>query len=502
MTRSRIEGDSPFLRIPVGWRVAIVLYYFFYQFLFPVIAALGSSDAEALLLPRVIVRFLHVALICWPLLFYRREFGFLHPLVLPTLFTTLKELAKTPLALIAPLDLPLVSFDISSSSIAQSIKELSPDELAWMRLWHGATLVAGLACYYVGYFVLKSFKVPNTAFHAPRHLAQVCFAATIACTLSGIYFIQVYGGGLVEHLIAMSTGRAALFEGLGQFLFIAEFAVLPVLVWFVYARRLLLNPFWVLALVAASLIGMLTSGSRSAFVYPLIVLVLLWWRKAGRVLIGPTLALGFVAVAAIGIFGSIRQDYSSGVSAVSELSGDSLGEVIERAQTEFEERNAEEASFAAFVGAQEMLLWGRTYVASLAFFVPRALWPGKPRSADAYNMWINFSGEGLESFGTDMVWGIPVGAVEEAFWNFHLPGVVIVFLLIGSFHRWLSGWVWRHPHSPAALLLSVWISINFTGTSISLTGTVRDVILLAGLFYALRIWRWRSLRRRPANVFA
>lgn len=491
--------NSPFLTIPLGWRAAIVLYFLIYEWLFPTIAAIGSTHAEPLLLPRIVLRLVYVLLICWPFIFYRREFGFLHPLILPILFTALKGLAKFPLAIVVPFALPLFTFDVPSYSSAQSINRLSLGDLAWMRLWHELLLVLALACYYFGYFYLVVIRVPRVSFYRPRHLVTVCLGATLICVLTGVYFIHFYGGGLIDHLIAMQSGRSALFEGLGQFLFVAEFAILPVLVWFAYARRPFVDPRWLLALLAAALVGMLTSGSRSAFVYPLIVLMLLWWQKAGRILIVPGLALALVAIVAVGTFGAIRQDRSGDTIDTSIFDPTALAGAIETAQAEFSNRNAEEGSFAAFVGAQSTMLMGRTYVASAAFFVPRFAWPDKPRSADAYNMWVNFSGNDLATFGTGQVWGIPVGPVEEAFWNFHVFGVAIVFLCLGSFHRWLSNWVWRNPSAPALLVLSVWVSINFSGTSISLTGLLRDVVLVAVLFFALRIWRTGLTTMHPVS---
>ena len=485
---------SPFLTIPVGWRIVIVFYFFAYEWLFPVIAAIGSNDAQALLVPRLLLRLIYLALICWPLVFYRREFGFLHPLILPTLFITLKDLAKFPLALILPFDLPFFTFDVPSLSTANSISRLSTEDLAWARLWHEATLALALSSYYLGYFYLSLLRVPKVRFKQPHHLVPICLVTTMICVLTGVIFIQLFGGGLINHLIAMRTGRSALFEGMGQFLFVAEFAVVPVLVWFVYARRPFADPRWLFALVLSAFVGMLTTGSRSAFVYPLIVLMLLWWQKAGRVLIGPTLALAFAAVIVVGGFGMVRQD-SGDTLDVSIFHPAELNTVVLSAQDEFKERSAEESSFATFAGARDTLLFGKTYVASLAFFIPRFAWPGKPRSADAYNMWINFSGYDLASFGEERAWGMPVGPVEEAFWNFHIPGVIVLFLILGSFHRWLSNWVLRNPSTPALLLVSVWISINFTGTSITLTGMLRDAALITALFYFLKIWRFNRVKK-------
>lgn len=489
MTRRDLAGWSPFLAIPFGWRIGIITYVLLYEWFFPFVATMGSSDADALLLSRVLMRFVHVLLICWPLVFYRREYGFLHPLILPVLFSTLKEIAKFPMALFMPFDFPLFSFDVTSLSSALSIRGLSDSELAWMRLEYEAVQALALICYYVGYFAFRRARLAKIRFYPPRHLASISFAATMTCVLVAAFFIQVYGGGLSKHLVAMRSGRIEQFEGLGQFLQIAAFAILPVLVWFTHIRRPFLNPWWLTALAAATLAAILTTGSRSSFIYPLIILTFLWWRKAGRVLIGPSLALVLVAIAVVGGFGAIRQDYGSHTIDTSVFSFDALADNVIRAQAEFKSRRAEEADFAAFVGARNGSLWGRTYVGGAAFFIPRAVWRDKPRSADTYNMAVNFAGRSIENYDSGRIWGIPVNAVSEAYWNFHLPGVVVVFLLLGCFHRCLSVLVLHNKGVPAVLVVAIWISINFSGTSLSFVNTMRDIIMLGGFYYLLGIWR-------------
>jgi hypothetical protein len=477
----------------VPWRAGIIAYFLLYEWLFPAIAAMGKTDADSLFAARVSMRLVHVLLICWPLLFYRRQFGFLHPLILPTLFGMLKQIAEFPLALIAPFSLPLFDYDVSSSSSAVAIQSLSHSALAWTRLEYEGAQSLALACYYAGYFFLRRSGGPNIRFHTPRNVGRVCFGATTACALVAVYFIQTHGGGLSNLLVAMRGGRHQLFQGLGQFLQIADFAVVPALVWFAHERKAFRNPWWLIALVAGSLAAILTSGSRSSVVGPLIVLMFLWWRKAGRVLIVPSVVLAVAALIVVGTFGAIRQDYGSQTVNTSALSVGALGGNLTRARAEFKSRAAEEPGLAAFAGARNGLLWGRTYVGAVAFFVPRALWPGKPHSADAYNMGVNFEGRSIDTYDAGTVWGIPVGPVEEAFWNFSLPGVVIAFFLLGMLHRWLSRLVWANPTTPAALILAVWIALNFTGTSLSFVNTARDVIMLSALYYALGVWRPRAL---------
>jgi hypothetical protein len=494
------DQTSPFLRMPGGWRLFLILFLLSYQWLFPTIAAMNDPDANALFLPRVAMQLVYVLLLCLPLIFYRREYGFLHPLILPALFNTAKEIAKFPAALASPLQLPLVSFDVPSASSALSINYLTYGELAWTRLEYGAVQVLALVCFYAGYFVFSRARGDWIKFHRPRNLGPICFAATMFCVVVGAVFVQLYGGGLSNYLVAMRGGRHGTLAGTGQFLQIASFAVLPALVWFAYRRRLGFNPWWLLAIFLGSLATILTTGSRSDLILPLLVLILLWWQKAGRVLIFPALALVIVGTLVIGAFGSIRQDYHSTTIDTSVLNPTSAGQNLAYAQAEFERRNSLETDFAAFAGTrQNELLWGRSYVGAATFFIPRALWPEKPFNGGAYNQAVNFAGRSISEYKAGKNYGIPMGPVTEAYWNFSLPGVVVIFFLLGMFYRELSAIVWRNANEPAALVAAVWITLNFVGTSLSFVTTVRDMIMLGILFYALGILQSDFLMHRRSH---
>jgi hypothetical protein len=490
---------SPFVRIGPALRFVIVAFVLLYEWLFPTIAAFQNSDANTLLLPRVMLQLVYVLLLCMPLVLYRREYGLLHPLILPTLYGLLKGLGKYPIAIFVPFKLPLYSFDVSSSSPAISIQNLDHQQLAEARLEYLALQVLALVCYYAGYFAFRRVRTNGIRFYEPQNLAPICFAATMACVAVGAAFVQVRGGGVSSYLVGLRQGRHSALAGSGQFLQVARFAVLPTLVWFAYRRRLGLNPWWLGAMGAGSLAAIVTTGSRSSLISPLIVLVFLWWRKAGRVVVAPTVGIGLVALVVIGAFGAIRQDYKSQTVNTSVLGLSAFGTNVAHAQAEFAKRSAEESDLAAFVGAnQNGMLWGKSYVGSVAFFVPRRLWPGKPFGGGVYNQTINFAGRAVGDQGKS--YGIPMGAISESYWNFNLPGVIVIFFLLGMFFRRVSDMVWRNPTDPAALIVAVWLAISFTGTSLSFVNTARDLIMLGGLFYVLKIWRPRLARTTGSRL--
>ena len=103
-----------------------------------------------------------------------------------------------------------------------------------------------------------------------------------------------------------------------------------------------------------------------------------------------------------------------------------------------------------YVPDQSPLLWGSSYLLILGRPIPRIIWPTKPRGTDFM--------AGLVFFGSP--WGVPPGAVGEAYWNFYIPGVIGVFFLFGIFLRWLAKlYVKYRQHGVMALFYAYTIFI-------------------------------------------
>ncbi len=262
------ERDSPFLRIPPGWRFVIVAFIVLYEWLFPTIAALGSPDADTLFLPRVLTQLVYVLLLCLPLIFYRREYGFLHPLILPTLFGLLRGVGQLlPYTVIDPLQFPLVSFDVSSLSSAVSLQTLSHHDLAWTRLEYQGVQVLALVCLYAGYFSLRRLRPSRIRFNPPRNLGAYLLRSDDGLCPDRLCFHRV--ARRADELHRRATRRTPRFAHRKRPVSRGRaFAVLPVLVWFAYRPRSFLNPWWLVALVAGNSSPRSSSpahGRRSSF---------------------------------------------------------------------------------------------------------------------------------------------------------------------------------------------------------------------------------------------
>ncbi|MBC7102901.1 MAG: hypothetical protein H5U13_06710, partial [Parvibaculum sp.] len=424
------RGASPFLPMPLWARIGLVFYFGVYHLLGPALAQAFAYQAPPYVELLILAKALFVFLLLLPVLFYRPSYGWLHPLIFPSIFVTAKSVLKDPVQLIDPLRSAPVSFDGGSTSSAFSISTLSDADLSEARIWLTLLYCFALVVYYAAFFWGPRLRVPRLAFRRPSN-QQIKWIAVAGISVLICSAFIVSQGGLEAQIAIMRGGRSAAFSGLGQFLVLADLGVMVMLTWFAFDRSAMRNPLFWGMLMVAFVNTIVVSGARSALIYPLVMFMMIWWMQTGRARLGVAAIAAVVSLFFFGLAGIIRQDYGSTDVDWSILDPSRASEWIEAAREEAEWRGSEESDLAAFAGVDDAgLLKGRTYLGAAAFWIPRAIWPDKPRSADAYNMYVNFAGREIDGEFEGRIWGIPVGAEVEAFWNFHLPGVVLVFFLI------------------------------------------------------------------------
>jgi hypothetical protein len=482
-------NQTPFLDITPPVRIAILFFFFAYRIVFPVAAALVSDGSKDLLAARILAETVFTLLLAYPFIFHRPAYGWLHPLVLPTLFTLGKSLVKNPLHIFFPFEFPMVDFTVETSSPA-AVLSIGAHDLAQARLGEALVRCASMAVLLAAFLFGPRFRVPRIRVYKPSRLVPAAIASIGALTLISVAFV-VSQGGLTQLLIAMRGGRRELFAESGHFLFAADVASMIALIWFMYEKRPFRNPLFLAGFAGSCLLGILVTGSRSSLIVPVVMLVLLWWKRSGRPLIVPTVSTALVGILVLGIFGSIRQDFGSTTLDVSVLNPSRYGEMVQRALEETQKRGDEEPTIAVFQGATEKgLLWGRTYVGTLAFWIPRAVWPDKPKPADAYNMWVNFANNPIDSeipnYG---YWGIPVSPHMEAFWNFHLAGTILIFFLLGTIYRYMADAVPIYAQVPIFWALYVFTLMQFDGGSRTTVDVLRTLLVIIIFGYLAGIFR-------------
>lgn len=479
---SALKG-SPFVTIPIGFRLLVIGYVLLYRLIFPGIDAATSLTMEpSLLVPRFLVECLYTFLVLLPFIFYRSSYGWLHPMMFPFLLSLLKDFFKQPMHLIAPFELPIASFDPTTYSQALVLRYLQLDDLAMARLQMTLLLCFFLVIYYLAFFYYRPslpkrhFATPN-----PSRLWIVCVAMMCVSILTAVVFILMHGG-LTQHMQLLTAGRFKTLSGSGQFIEIVGAGVIALLLLAAYNNRIWTNPIFLGLGALLFIFSILVSGSRSSGVYLIMMMGMLYmfrerfipWRF---VIIGSM--VGFIV---FGAFGMLRQQFNSRNLDWSVVTSLDVGSWVDAAANESLRRLNEESDFAAFVGTgQYGLLGGKTYIAALFFWVPRSFWPDKPRGAGAYNNYQNFSGRTLDTDEIPTVGGRPVRAEVEAYWNFWIFGVAVLALFVGMLHKWLATLILSYPREPLYWVLYITIITSFSGTALSIVGTARSLAVLAVL---------------------
>jgi len=188
--------------------------------------------------------------------------------------------------------------------------------------------------------------------------------------------------------------------------------------------------------------------------------------------------IGVLGVILISFLGEFRTRIWKGqISFTSETEETSLTEYFEQGAIESAERAWSSSGLLpilARVPNDVDLLYGSSYMAFVTLPIPRSIWPDKPGQV---------GGLVGETFFNSPA-GTPPGPIGEAYWNFHIPGIVIVFFVFGMFHRWLAQWFMEYRRFPAAIL--IYLTILFT-LDPSTPATVVCLMLLVPLIVLLRL---------------
>jgi hypothetical protein len=222
-------------------------------------------------------------------------------------------------------------------------------------------------------------------------------------------------------------------------------------------------------------INYLTSGGRSHIIYFMFFGLMIVMMRARKIFFTKIAILLCVALVLVGILGNFRRSTWKGKADVTTITQfNPLEAITEDAGSEMTRRIGSISPALAIlerVPRDVPLLGGSSYVGLLAFPIPQALWPEKPQGIH------RLAGETF--FGLQA--GMPPGMMAEAYWNFHIPGVIGVFLMLGLFHRGLMLFYLRNGDSPTGLMLYVILLFCMQGDSGSLPYMSNILIPLAVL---------------------
>ncbi len=366
----------------------------------------------------------------WPFLFHKREYGLGHPIIIVSTVLVINMLLRSTGLLINGLDSHLaVDGDIETMH----------------RLFCKvqALQICSVILLYLGIFYRPQWRLPNFSFTEPRG-ARLYLAAYVgsAISIGGTILFAQAAGGISGLLTNLSVGSSLRYfdndvQGIGQYIVFMYFAPAAALLWLSADKKALANPwFWPIGAIGL-LVPFLQAGRRSALIYTAVMFLLVWALRGGRL---PYLRVVWFVILAVVVFGVVGEYRRANFDFDGTIKTDiferlTVRDAVVNSLAEMESRSGEAGSvvpIVAKVPSEVPLLLGSGYARYFTLFIPRQFWPSKPHGVG------RTAGEVF--FGVN--WGIPPGALGEAFWNFHVVGVVVVFLgsgmILGYLGRILS----------------------------------------------------------------
>src|ERR1041384_5051788 len=429
--RPPAEGASAFLPVHLLYRVAIIVVYAI--ILLTIVLNVDVNRKSPAFILLCIAQVLNFAVILFPVIFYKPSFGCSHPLVFYTCQYLLFQFRS-------------FATYLQGISHHRALPEYSVEDIVLLVAFALTLHAIATLAYYFGFWFGPKFKVLHLRFRTPKRVGIKATAIIVFAFLTFWIYVD-REGGLSAHLLAWQEGRHEALAGDYYWIVLIKFSAIGCLLWFSLSRRAVYHPvFWVGAIVSV-LITFLAAGSRGTVVFFFIIGILVWMLREKKIAPTRVILIGVLGVILISFLGEFRSRLWKGqISLTSETEETSLTDYFEQGAVESAERAWSSSGvipILARVPNDVDLLYGSSYMAFLTLPIPRTIWPNKPGQ---------IGGLVGETFFNSPS-GTPPGPIGEAFWNFHIPGVLVVFFVFGIFHRWLAQCFVTYHSYPAAILI-------------------------------------------------
>ncbi len=426
--------QSPFVEMAPIHRY-LILFLVILVFIFDPLCDLLMVGGYKGIVLHYFLEIFYVALLFFPIIFYRHgEYGWFHPLIFTSCYWLAMTIAPNPLILLKPFQIP--DLPIKLNIINTALTDVAHSNIADAKTKLGWVKILGLIFYYLGFFMSPSqFKPLNLK--APKALSAKAIGIILLTSFVFMLFM-LKKGGIANHMNTLfrGAGRIENQSGNGILIAIIRMGSISWLLWYAYDHKAIKNPVFIICGVLSMACNFISSGSRSSALLYVIFAALVWSISNKKLPLLRMMMIGIVILAGVETLRFIRllQFYGdvSLASIQKVLSQKDLMEIIHGSSENIswrEEVRGTDLPIMAKVPDKISYLYGATYASPLVFWIPRALWKHKPMPADIYAGEILHGQEGLNT---------PVSATMEAYWNFGIPGVVLIMLLCGWFHKYLS----------------------------------------------------------------
>lgn len=432
------------------------------------------------------------------ILFARHPLGILHPLILTTILWPLLVAMPRTIEELGGLGGLLLGEQVSPPYY--SGLGWLPGPVIWQaEAWSRLCELVALLSIYAGYALVHdrglaapmAGRPPKREFDGERlrMLAIILIGASIAVLL----VLIAMRGGLTQHLADMARGRFRSMAGLGPLVALVDLGLVALVVWVAAKPEDVRKPILPILMVGVAVAQFMSNGARSAAFAVFILAGLTWALRARRIpwrLAAILLPLFFIAFGALNI---VRTAGFTGQSAGEAIEQAGAGDALTRAQEEIELRRSLQSTVPVIWAGHEIMggpLLGSSYGAAVFAFVPRKIWPDKPRGPGSLYAQ-SFLGEVREGLA------VPVWATAEEYWNFGLLGVILISALYGALIRYAHNIFVAHQGNPFALGGFVVFVTTFRPSTDELVLFQQQMACLLLVFLLALIF---AIRRRPVRM--
>ncbi|MDI9636391.1 oligosaccharide repeat unit polymerase [Geitlerinema splendidum] len=432
----RSSQESPFVRMTPWQRLGVagilssfLLWIGFQQLIHP--SSLTTMGWVFLALAG------NIGLMLVPLVFYQPSYGWFHPLIFGIVFSLLNHLRRADTY-------------IHGLQWHAGLPGWSPDSLTLLLVYELVLRAISLMSWYFGFFLSPPLRLPQLKFGQPRHLGSKVLLVVLFSFVVFAAYMQKRGG-ITSHILSWGRGRTTELAGEFYWQFVIQFGLLACLSWLILDRNSVLRPlFWGCTLMSVGFM-FLSSGSRSSAIYFMILGLIAWLLRERKIQITKIIGITFLGLFLLGILGNFRDSTYDGEINWAALMGAAPNDAVDESalSSGLGEVTNRSSVFAgvfpilALVPNDVDFLYGSSYLAVLTLPVPRGLWPAKPSL---------IAGMVGETFFNVNV-GMPPGSIGEAYWNFGLPGVLMVFFCFGAFCKGLATSFEQYAGEPAVIVL-------------------------------------------------
>ena len=337
--------------------------------------------------------------------------------------------------------------------------------------------ILGLVCTYAGFWLLKGRSNLSRALPVLRNPASLrtIIIGLIGISLLVLVFFLRARGGIGEHLTSLGGGRFKELSEYGGVIVAINLGAIALYVWIAASPSDIKSPTFLAALSAVTAAMFLSNGTRGGAIEVPLMVGLIWALRRQKIPWKIALVLIPFMFVSIGLLGAIRTSSWSGSTAGKAFENVTWSESFALAQQEVQTRNAASASVPVVTRGFDLSggqLLGSSYVGAVAAFIPRTIWPDKPRGVGSLYAQLFL---GAAKSGTT----IPVSPEAEMYWNFGIPGVVLLSILYGSVLRMMYNLFWRYYPSAFVTVLYVLFITRFQFSSDRLVVLEQRVFLLA-----------------------